>query len=114
MAHRTIHYTFWGILIVLLLIGLIAPPFPNSIPPGASASGWLSAGLFSSGILSAGLFSAGVFSAGLFSVGIFSVGIFSLGIFSFGTFALGIWAAGQFTRSCRKLNEHCQTIEKEL
>jgi quaternary ammonium compound-resistance protein SugE len=108
MANRTIHYIIWGPLIILLLIGLIAPPFPNFTPSGIYASGWLSAGLFSSGILSAGLFSAGVFSAGLFSVGIFSVGVFSLGIFSFGTFVLGIWASGQFVKSCYKLNEQCQ------
>jgi hypothetical protein len=80
--------------VILLLIGLVAPPFPNAV--FGAASGWLSAGLFSRGILSAGLFSIGIFSAGLFSIGIFSVGLFSLGIFSFGSFAAGIWVAGRF------------------
>ena len=80
--------------VVLLLIGLLTPPFPNAI--FGAASGWLSAGLFSRGVLSAGLFSIGVFSAGLFSIGIFSVGLFSVGIFSFGSFAIGVWVAGRF------------------
>ncbi len=103
VTHRIAHVIIWGALVILLLIGLIVPPFPNAIPLGASASGWLSAGLFSTGVLSAGLFSAGIFSAGLFSVGIFSVGVFALGIFSFGSFVVGIWAGGQFIRSWRKL-----------
>jgi hypothetical protein len=80
--------------VILLVIGLVAPPFPNAI--FGAVSGWLSAGLFSRGIVSAGLFSIGVFSAGLFSIGVFSVGLFSLGIFSFGSFAAGIWVAGRF------------------
>jgi hypothetical protein len=80
--------------VILLLIGLIAPPFPNAV--FGAVSGWLSAGLFSRGVLAAGLFSIGVFSAGLFSVGIFSVGLFSIGIFSFGSFAIGVWVAGRF------------------
>ncbi len=80
--------------VILLLIGLLAPPFPNS--SFGAVSGWLSAGLFSRGVLSAGLFSLGVFSAGLFSIGIFSVGLFSVGIFSFGSFAVGVWVAGRF------------------
>jgi hypothetical protein len=80
--------------VILLLIGLLAPPFPNAI--FGAVSGWLSAGLFSRGVLSAGLFSIGVFSAGLFSIGIFSVGLFSIGIFSFGSFAVGVWVAGRF------------------
>jgi hypothetical protein len=80
--------------VILLLIGLLAPPFPNA--GFGAVKGWLSAGLFSTGILSAGLFSIGVFSAGLFSIGIFSVGFFSVGIFSFGSFAIGVWVAGRF------------------
>ena len=96
MTRRTVNIIIWGALLVLLLIGLVFPPFPNDLPTNTAASGWLSGGIFSTGVLSAGVFSVGVFSAGLFSVGIFSVGIFSLGIFSFGTFAAGIWAAGQF------------------
>jgi hypothetical protein len=79
---------------VLLLIGLLAPPFPNAA--FGAVFGWLSAGLFSMGVFSAGLFSIGVFSAGLFSIGVFSVGLFSIGIFSFGSFAIGVWAAGRF------------------
>ena len=105
MTHRTASILIWSVLIVLLLIGLIAPPLPNSFPTDLAASGWLSGGLFSSGVLSAGLFSMGIFSAGLFSVGIFSVGVFSLGIFSFGTFAVGVWAAGQFVRSWLAMKE---------
>ncbi len=100
VTQRTVSIIIWAALIILLLIGLIAPPIPNSMPSAATSSGWLSGGLFSTGVLSAGLFSVGIFSAGLFSVGIFSVGVFSLGIFSFGTFAVGIWAAGQFISSC--------------
>ncbi len=80
--------------VVLLLIGLVAPPFPNAV--FGAVSGWLSAGLFSRGVISAGLFSIGVFSAGLFSIGIFSIGLFSIGIFSFGSFAIGVWVAGRF------------------
>ena len=80
--------------VILLLIGLLAPPFPNAI--FGAVSGWLSAGLFSVGVLSAGLFSIGIFSAGVFSIGIFSVGLFSIGIFSFGSFAIGLWVAGRF------------------
>ncbi len=80
--------------VILLLIGLLAPPFPNA--SFGAVSGWLSAGLFSRGVLSAGLFSIGVFSAGLFSIGIFSIGLFSIGIFSFGSFAIGVWVAGRF------------------
>jgi hypothetical protein len=105
MTPRTAHFIIWSALIVLLIIGLVSPPFPNVAPPGTTASGWLSAGMFSTGVLSAGLFSVGVFSAGLFSVGIFSVGVFSLGVFSFGTFVLGIWAAGQFVCSCLKMKD---------
>jgi hypothetical protein len=96
MTRRTINIIIWGVLLFLLIIGLVIPPFPNDMPANTAASGWLSGGVFSTGVLSAGVFSVGVFSAGLFSVGIFSVGIFSLGVFSFGTFAAGIWAAGQF------------------
>jgi quaternary ammonium compound-resistance protein SugE len=110
MTHKIVQIIIWGTLIPLLLIGLIAPPFPNAIPPGESVAGWLSAGLFSSGVLSAGLFSAGIFSAGLFSVGIFSVGVFSLGVFSFGSFVVGIWARGQFVRSWSKAHEQCPFI----
>ena len=105
MTSRAMSIIIWAALIVLLLIGLIAPPIPNSMPTSATSSGWLSAGLFSCGVLSAGLFSAGIFSAGLFSVGIFSVGVFSVGIFSLGTFAVGIWAAGQFISSCLTVKE---------
>jgi hypothetical protein len=89
-----IQLVIWIPAVVLLLIGLLAPPFPNSGFGGSS--GWLSAGLFSAGVVSAGLFSVGVFSAGLFSVGVFSAGIFSVGIFSFGTYVLGLWAAGRY------------------
>ncbi len=98
MPSRTIQYIVWAALIILLLIGIFAPPIPNVGPVGGVA-GWLAAGLFSAGILSAGLFSAGVFSAGVFSVGIVSVGVFSLGVVSFGTYAAGIWADGQFALS---------------
>jgi len=84
MTKRTASLLIWIALIVLLLIGLVAPPVPNSLPTGLASSGWLSGGLFSSGALSAGLF---------------SVGVFSLGIFSFGTFAVGIWGAGQFVHT---------------
>jgi quaternary ammonium compound-resistance protein SugE len=96
MTCRAAAIIIWGALIVLLFIGLFAPPIRNSIPSNMAASGWLSGGLFSMGVLSAGLFSIGIFSAGLFSVGVFSVGVFSVGIFSFGTFAVGVWAVGQF------------------
>lgn len=105
MTRFTAHSIIWGVLIVLLLIGLVKPPFPNTMPAGAAAAGWLSGGLFSMGVLSAGLFSAGVFSAGLFSIGIFSAGVFSLGVFSFGTFALGLWAAGQVTKCWTRCKE---------
>src|SRR5712691_3710953 len=100
MTRRTAHYIVWGVLIVLLVIGLVRPPFPNAMPTGTAASGWLSGGLFSMGVLSAGLFSVEIFSAGLFSVG-----VFSLGIFSFGTFAVGVWAVGQFMSSWLRLKE---------
>lgn len=105
MTWRTASIVIWAALIILLLMGLVAPPIPNSMPTAAASFGWLSGGLFSSGVLSAGLFSAGIFSAGLFSVGIFSVGVFSLGVFSFGTFAVGIWAAGQFITSWLTVKE---------
>ena len=98
MTQRTAHIIIWSALVILLLIGLFAPPFGNSMPANLEASGWLSGGFFSAGVLSAGFFSIGIFSAGLFSVGIFSVGVFSLGIFSVGTFAVGIWATGQFVK----------------
>jgi hypothetical protein len=106
MTGRNVTILVWAAALILLLIGLLFPPFPNRIPEELTISGWLSGGVFSLGVLSAGLFSAGVYSAGLFSVGIvsaglfsvgvFSAGVFSLGIFSFGTFAAGIWVAGQF------------------
>ncbi|MHB9154945.1 MAG: hypothetical protein ACYC5N_04530 [Endomicrobiales bacterium] len=100
--NRAINYGVWAGAVILLLIGIIFPPFPNSVQENAGSSGWLSAGLFSSGVFSAGLFSVGIYSAGVFSVGVFSAGIFSLGIFSFGTFALGVWAAGQFVSGWKK------------
>lgn len=102
MTSRTLNYIIWGAFVVLLLIGIFVPPFPNAGPTDG-VSGWLSAGLFTAGVLSAGLFSAGVFSAGLFSAGIFSVGVFSLGVFSFGTFSVGIWAGGQSVTSLFRL-----------
>ena len=95
MTRRTFNIIIWGALFVLLIIGLVSPPFPNDMPANMAASGWLSGGLFS----------VGVFSAGLFSVGIFSAGLFSVGIFSFGTFALGIWATGQFVTRWLKIKE---------
>ena len=105
MTRRTFNIIIWGALFVLLIIGLVSPPFPNDIPANMAASGWLSGGLFSVGVFSAGLFSVGIFSAGLFSVGIFSIGPFSVGIFSVGTFALGIWATGQFVTRWLKIKE---------
>jgi hypothetical protein len=100
MASRTAASIIWGLLLVLLLIGVTRPPIPNSMPGDSALDsagfGWLSGGMFSAGVLSAGLFSVGIFSAGLFSVGIFSAGLFSLGVVSIGTFAVGIWATGQF------------------
>ncbi len=89
-----INAIIWVPIIILLIIGNLVPPIPNSAI-GATA-GWLSAGLFSLGMLSAGLFSVGIYSAGLYSLGIFSSGVFSIGIFSFGTYPIGIWAAGQY------------------
>jgi len=98
MGRRTatiiINIVIWVPLIILLLVGLLAPPIPSD--SFGVTSGWLSAGLFSMGMVSAGLFSIGIYSAGLFSIGIFSAGPFSIGIFSFGTFVIGVWAAGQF------------------
>src|SRR3989304_4664772 len=105
MTRRTVNIIIWGALLVLLIIGLVSPPFPNDMPANTAASGWLSGGVFSTGVLSAGVFSVGVFSAGLFSVGIFSVGVFSFGVFFFGTFAAGIWAAGQFMTRWLEMKE---------
>jgi hypothetical protein len=83
----------WIPLVALVIVGIVAPPFPNDAY--GTASGFMSSGVFSMGVLSAGVFSIGVFSAGVFSVGIFSVGIFSMGIISFGTFVIGLWASGR-------------------
>ena len=93
---RPILYAIWILLLVLLAIGFLHPPFSNAMTPNSAAAGWLSAGQFSAGVLSAGLFSVGVFSAGLFSVGIFSAGVFSLGVFSVGNFAIGWWVWSSF------------------
>ena len=61
--------------VILLLIGLLAPPFPNA--SFGAVSGWLSAGLFSRGVLSAGVFSIGFSRLG-YSRSVFSPSAASL------------------------------------
>src|SRR3989304_8036948 len=83
MTRRTVNIIIWGALLVLLIIGLVSPPFPNDMPANTAASGWLSGGVFSTGVLSAGGFSVGVFSPGPFPGGLFFLRAFLFWVFSF-------------------------------